>query len=168
MTQDPEFYADRVRLMRYERGSGQHEEWLGSWDRTPQHWEFGADGRLYLEAEDRGRTSLFVFAGTGHPRLLVEGGSVAGVAPASDGTVFFTRQSLSAPSEVYACGPKGGDARVLTHFTEPVMSRVSLGEVRELSFKGAYGETVQMLVVLPPGHTASFLPSADNASASTG
>ena len=32
------------------------------------------------------------------------------------------------------------------------MSRVQMGEVREITFEGACGETVQMFVVLPPGY----------------
>jgi dipeptidyl aminopeptidase/acylaminoacyl peptidase len=153
MTHDPMFYADRVRLMRYERASGAHEEWLGSWDRSPVHWEFGADGKLWIEAEDAGRTRLFRFSGTGHPHPVTDRGSAGGVAPLRDGRVAFSLQTLCDPPEVHLLGA-ATDARParLTHFTEPVMSRVATGEVRELTFPGAYGQVVQMFVVLPPGY----------------
>src|SRR5262245_18552731 len=59
MTHDPEFYADRVRLMRMDRSSGKHEEWLGAWDLTPTHWEFAADDTLVFEAEQNARLKLF-------------------------------------------------------------------------------------------------------------
>ena len=153
MSHDPMFYADRVRLMRFDRASGTHEEWLGSWDLSPAHWEFAADGRLWIEAEEAGRVRLFRFSGTGHPHAVTADGSATGVAPLADGRVAFTHQSLSEAPEVHvlAATPDAKPARV-TRFTEPVMSRLALGEVRELTFDGAYGESVQMFVVLPPGH----------------
>src|SRR4029077_1168955 len=58
MTHDPEFYADRVRLMRIDRKTGKHEAWLADWDLTPMHWEFAADGCLIFEAEEHARLKL--------------------------------------------------------------------------------------------------------------
>jgi dipeptidyl aminopeptidase/acylaminoacyl peptidase len=83
---------------------------------------------------------------------VVRGGTVGGVAPSRDGRIFFALQSLVEPPEVYAAPAQGGAPTRLTRFTEAVMSRCSVGEVREIQFEGAYGETVQMFVVLPPDH----------------
>ena len=55
MQHDPFFYADRVRLMRYDRATKAHAPLLDSWDLSPAHWEFAADGTLYIEAEQNGR-----------------------------------------------------------------------------------------------------------------
>jgi dipeptidyl aminopeptidase/acylaminoacyl peptidase len=59
---------------------------------------------------------------------------------------------LSRPPEVHVSGPAGEDPRPVSSFTDPVVARFALGEVRELRFEGAAGETVQMFIVLPPGH----------------
>jgi dipeptidyl aminopeptidase/acylaminoacyl peptidase len=46
MQRDPYFYADRVRLMRFDRAAKQHEPLLENWTLSPAHWEFAADGAL--------------------------------------------------------------------------------------------------------------------------
>ena len=154
MTQDPFFYADRVRLMRYDRAARSHAAWLDSWKLSPNHWEFMADGALAIEAEENGRASLFTWNGSGEPKLLARGGSVTAAAPLRDGRVAFNYQSLAQPPELHVVPRAGGDPVRITRFTEPLMGTVSLGEVREMQFEGAKGETVQMFVVLPPGHRA--------------
>ncbi len=155
MTHDPFFYADRIRLMRYERAGRRVTPLLDQWRLSPAHWEFGRDGTLFFEAEDAGRVSLFAIEEGGRElREVARGGTLAGIAPTGDGRLLFTCQSLVAAPEVHACPAAGGAPARLTHFTEPVMSKLALGEVRELQFEGAYGEMVQMFVVLPPGYTA--------------
>jgi len=154
MTHDPHFYADRVRLMRYERASRKHAPLAESWALSPAHWEFDSGGTLYVEAEDKGRVSLFGLKGTGEPRELVRGGSVAGTATATDGRLYFTLQNLCQPPEIHACATAGGTPAKLTHFADATLAAASLGEVREMQFEGAYGEAVQMFIVLPPGYQA--------------
>ena len=80
---------------------------------------------------------------------MVTAGSAGGARVARDGRVLFTHHSLSQPPEVHTL--ESGGPRRLTHFTDEVMAKVALGEVRELRFEGAQGETVQMFVVMPPG-----------------
>ena len=153
MQHDPFFYADRVRLMRFERSGRTHEALLDSWDLSPTHWELAADGTLLIEAEENGRVSAFALGkGDTAPRRVVEGGSVAGLAPVAGNRLTFTLQNLSLPPEVHVAPVAGGAPERLTRFTDPALAGVSFGEVREMQFEGAYGETVQMFVVLPPGY----------------
>ena len=153
MQHDPFFYADRVRLMRYERASRAHTPLLDGWDLSPVHWEFAADGTLLIEAEENGRVSAFLLGrGDTAPKRLVEGGSIAGLTPVAGGRIAFTLQNLSLPPEVHVASATGSAPERLTRFTEPALSGIALGEVREMQYEGAYGETVQMFVVLPPGY----------------
>jgi dipeptidyl aminopeptidase/acylaminoacyl peptidase len=151
MTRDPDFYADRVQLMRYDRATATHTEIVTGWDRSPSDWEFAKDGTLYLVTEDRGRVSVFVVRTTAAPSVVVQGGSAGGLAVAS-GRLFFTHQTIAQPCEAFTCGLDGKNLTRLTHFTDDVMNDVATGEVREMHFEGARGETVQMFVVLPPGY----------------
>lgn len=154
---DPYFYADRVRLMRYDRGSGRTEPIAADWTLSPTHWEFDADGALVLEAEEEARMSLFRWSGGGIPMRVIRGGSVTGLRPAA-GRLWFTLQTLVDPPEVHVCDAEGGHLRRVTRFTDDVAARFATGEVRELTFEGAYGEPVQMYLVLPPGHTEGAKP----------
>ena len=142
MTHDPEFYADRVRLMRMERATGRHEEWLGTWDNIPLHWELAADGTLIFEAEHQARVKLFAYSGSGEPRALTGDGSASSPAPLPGGRVAFLHQTLAAPAEVRVIAHAGGGA-----------AKFTTGEVREITFEGSRGESVQMFVVLPPDFT---------------
>jgi dipeptidyl aminopeptidase/acylaminoacyl peptidase len=151
MQHDPMFYADRVRLMRYVRRSGEHQELSPDWELSPSHWEFQADGTLVIEAEDSARVSMFRFTGSGRPERIVRGGTVSGVR-ARGGRVWFNQQTLSDPPEVHVLEPGSPNPRRVTRFTEETLRNVALGEVREVAFEGARGEPVQMYVVLPPGY----------------
>ena len=152
MQHDPFFYADRVRLMRYDRAARKHEPLLEDWSLSPHHWEIAGDGTIVLEAESAGRADLFALTPGSDPRPLLSRGSATGLSLGRDGRAFFAWQSLSEPAEAYSCGLKGGDLQRLTRFTEETTRRFGLGEVREIQFEGAYGETVQMYVVLPPDY----------------
>jgi dipeptidyl aminopeptidase/acylaminoacyl peptidase len=149
MQHDPFFYADRVRLMRYDRATKKHSGLLEDWDLTPLHWEFSSDGTLFLDAEQDGRVQLYTLKTGGKPEVVVRGGFISAFSVEAAGAIYLTMQSLSQPPELYVAPRAGGEPRRLTRFTEAVMAPVSLGEVREMQFEGAYGETVQMFIVLP-------------------
>lgn len=151
MQHDPHFYADRVRLMAYDREKKAHVGRIEDWELSPSDWTFGRDGALYIVAEQDGRTSLFAWNGTGEPRPLVRGGCIGAIRPVGN-RVAYTWHTLSDPAEVYVVNADGRGAQQLTHFTQPVMSKVKLGEVREMQFEGAKGEKVQMYVALPPDY----------------
>ncbi len=154
MQRDPTFYADRVRLMRFDRAAGKHEPLLENWSLSPLHWEFAEGGTLALEAESAGRVGLFALRSGTEPRALTSRGTVSGVSVSRDGRIYFALQSLAEPAEAYACAADGRGLRRLTRFTEEVAARFGMGEVREMQFEGAYGENVQMFVVLPPDYQA--------------
>ena len=155
MQHDPFFYADRVRLMRYDRARREHTPLLDQWDLTPMQWAFAEDGTLVFEAEEDGRTSAFALAaGERTPRRVVQGGSIAGLTPAHGGRIVFTLQNIAQPPEVHAAPMAGGTVERLTRFTDAALDKVALGEVREIRYEGSKGESVQMFLVLPPGYEA--------------
>ncbi len=154
MQRDPFFYADRVRLMRYDRAAKAHAPLLENWTLSPARWEFAADGALVIAAERSARVDLFALKpGAAEPRPLTARGTVQGAAPLRDGGVAFALQTLAEPAEVHALPPGAAEPRRLSAFTASATTRFGLGEVREMQFEGAYGETIQMFVVLPPGWT---------------
>jgi dipeptidyl aminopeptidase/acylaminoacyl peptidase len=82
----------------------------------------------------------------------VRAGSSSGFAVAKDRRVYAALQTLCEPAELYGAGPAGEGLERLTRLTVPVTSTFSTGEVREMHFEGAKGQTVQMFVVLPPDY----------------
>jgi dipeptidyl aminopeptidase/acylaminoacyl peptidase len=154
LTVDPYFYADRVRLHRWDRGAKRHEPLLLDWEHSPAAYEFAPDGSLVLEAERDARHGVHVFDGKGAPREIVRGGTCGG-ATRCGADVVFSMNTMSAASELWRCGADGSSLTRLTRFTDAAMEGVRFGETREIRFTGAAGERVQMFVVLPPDFDAS-------------
>ena len=85
------------------------------------------------------------------PVAVVRGGSCGDPKPAGDGHVYFTRHSVSSPAEVWRVPLAGGTPHRVTHFTAEALDGVALGEVRDYRFEGAGAESVQAIVIMPPG-----------------
>ncbi len=150
-TEDPFFYADRVRLRRYDRAAKTHAPLLEDWELSPASYEIAPDGTFVIEAERDARHGLFVWDGKAPaPTQLVKGGACGGSRPCGATDIVFTLNTMSQPTEVYGCDIAGTRVARLTRFAEPALAGVSLGETREMRFEGAAGERVQMFVVLPP------------------
>ena len=121
------------------------------WDRTlnaPLRW--AADGAsLFFSAEDRGRCHLWQQAVDGsEPRVAHEGGWVQGF-DAAGGVVAVAADSALHPVRVHARRGTSSALR-LESFNDELLAQRTLGEVREVSIKGALGEAVQMWLTLPP------------------
>jgi dipeptidyl aminopeptidase/acylaminoacyl peptidase len=148
---DPDFYADRVRLARYDRKTGTHSVLTEEWDRSAMGWEFDGAGRLVFLAEDRARIVIYALPPQGGtPAAQFEGATVTCLAIAK-GRLYFTQQTMSLPAELWTATADGKNAAPLTHFADPVLKDVALGEVQEMEFEGARGDVVQAYLVLPPG-----------------
>ncbi|HEU5310888.1 MAG TPA: S9 family peptidase [Candidatus Eisenbacteria bacterium] len=153
---DPFFYADRVRLARYDRTTGEHGVWTEAWDRSPSEWAFLPDGTLAIEAEDEGRGAVFhLGVRDTTPRRVHASGTAAALRAGKDGRIYFTQQSLVAPAEVVSIRSDGSDPVTHTRFNAPLLEEIAMGEVRSMVFQGADGNPVQMYVILPPGFDPS-------------
>lgn len=147
MQREIDFYADRVRLVRYDRAATEHEVLTEDWDRSAAGWEFTPDGTLIFAAEDRGHVNLYrIGLRPGTPDLVATGGTYGTPVPAGD-RLFAQYQELSLPTEIVEVGQ---DTRPITNFTDPVMSELHLGDVEEVEFAGADGTTIQGYLVYPP------------------
>lgn len=152
---DPFFYADRIRLARYDRTTGTHSVWTEEWDRSPSEWAFFGDGSLAIEAEDQGRVALFHLRPGEKIPGRVHGEGTASALRVSGDRLYFTLQSLVAPAEVMSVRADGSALTQHTRFNAEILDEIATGEVREMIFEGANGDPVQMYVVTPPGFDPS-------------
>ncbi|MBT8215602.1 MAG: S9 family peptidase [Acidimicrobiia bacterium] len=143
------FYADRVRLVAFDRSTGTEQVLTEDWDRSASDWEFAATGDIVFAAEDDARVNLYTMTlEEGVPLLLVQGGSAGGPRPAADGSVYYLMHSLVAPPEVHRIDPSGTIDQI-TNVNADVLGEVALGEVRDIRYPGANGDEVQAFLVLP-------------------
>jgi dipeptidyl aminopeptidase/acylaminoacyl peptidase len=163
LQREVDFYADRVRLVRHDRRTGENLVLTEAWDRSCQEWAIAPDGRtVAFQAEDRGRVNLYTLdleeaarsaaAGAAvEPTLVVRGGAAGRPAWVGPRGLAFTLDSLSGPSEVWTSARDGGGLSRVSRVNDSRLAELELGEVREIEFAGAGGRPVQMFVLTPPG-----------------
>ena len=152
------FYADRIRLVAFDRASGEHVVLLEDWDLSPSGWTFDRIGNLWFTAEVDAKSAIFCFdfrdavrtPGTVYPDEVARGGTYSAPRPAG-GRIFASRESLCEPPEVFLIVPDGAPVRRITRFTRESLKGIRLGRVRDETFTGAQGDEVQMYVLFPPG-----------------
>ena len=109
-------------------------------------------GSVYFAAQQRGRCHLWRCdtRSRGLTRAVrggwIQGFDVGG-APGAD-TVVVVGDGASHPAQVHAV--RAGRARRIDRFNDAILNGVALGETREVVFRGALGDPVQMFLTFPP------------------
>jgi dipeptidyl aminopeptidase/acylaminoacyl peptidase len=147
------FESDRWRVMVLDRRSGATRVLFETPDLSAHELALGADGKSVLfTAEQAGRVNLFTvpLAG-GAPRLVRQGGTLAGVAPTPDGrAVVLAQSTLTAPADLYRVALADGAVTRLTDHNRALLARVAMPVPQTMTVKGAGGAEVMAWVVPPP------------------
>ena len=146
-------WPDQTRLGTIDVASGASTTLTEALDANADGWQWSPDGsQILFGAEVRGRVNLYAIpAAGGALREVHRGGTVTGIAVARDGQVVFQRHDVSRPPEVAAIKLDGSGFRYVTTTNDGLMAATAMGPMRELTFKGAANDDVQMFVVYPPG-----------------
>ena len=150
-----DFYADRARLVFYNRESGDRNiietVMHGEIDISPGSALWSANSlEIYFTAQDRGKTSVFAYElRQDRVREIHRGGTNSGLTLAGDELVFVHR-SLSHAPELYRISTNGRRLAKMTGYNDAIMSDVDLGRVENVTYKGANDADVQMFIVYPP------------------
>ena len=148
-------FNDQGRLMLAERRSGAMRRLAPRFDRATTHVAWTPDSQwLLATVEDRGRQGVWrvgIDARAADPVLVVAGGMVGGFAQSRDGGVLaFDRSSALHPPALFACRADGSGERPIERLNRPLLARHALGDVREITVRGADGDPVQVFVTYPP------------------
>jgi dipeptidyl aminopeptidase/acylaminoacyl peptidase len=152
------FYADRQRLMLYDRQTGKRNEITAKFDRSCGAPKWSADSRrIYFEAQDKGQVRLFAVTPVGADVTpLTAGHTDHDPALSRDGTMLaFLRSSFGRPPAVHTTPTRAVSPRQIDSFNDALVATWNLGPVKEVYFKGADAEEVQMWIVHPPGFDAA-------------
>lgn len=155
MQRSTDFYADRTRLVFYDRERGDrqviekvmHEEI----DLSPSNFIWSENSReIYFVAQDRGKTSLFSYdIRRDRTTEIHRGGTNSGAVLAGNQLVFVHRSLTRAP-ELFRIRTNGRMLNQVTHFNNDIMDDTRLGRVENITYEGANGAEIQMFVVYPP------------------
>jgi dipeptidyl aminopeptidase/acylaminoacyl peptidase len=146
------FYADRTQLMVRDRATGKVRSLTEKYDRscTVPKW-FPDSQRLAVEVEDSGYHGMMFVTLEGKEQPVFEKGV------SERGTDFakkkrlavYLQSSFNSPPRVFAHAP-GSKPLPIDKFNEELVNSWQLGEVKNVTFKGADDKDVQMFLVFPP------------------
>lgn len=149
----PRYYADRTRLVLYDRMRRRTRTLTESFDRSIPAVVWSGDSRtLFGAVDDAGTRRVYAFeaAGRAPPRALTGEHDITGLAAARDALVG-QRQSFSAPPELVRIDPRTGAVAALSHVNDATLANTALGRVESVTYAGADGAPIQMWITYPPG-----------------
>ncbi len=146
----PGYESDQYDVMVQNWPDGSKRNLTGAWDRSPSSICWSADGRsIYAVAENLGQQSLFAIdVADGKVRTIVPSGTVEGLGVAGQ-RVVYGLSNMSAPTELYAAGADGDDARKLTDINAQKVAAARMGQYEQFTFPGWNDEAVHAYVVKP-------------------
>jgi len=151
-----DFYADRARLMLYDRRNDKTRNLTEDWDRSADGLVWAPDSAsLFGSIDDAGTRRIYRFdVSGGTPRAVTREHSFSSLAIAGSGPVIVgLRQSFSEPPTLVSIIPRTGAATKLSDFNDAALANLTQGRAESVTYKGANGDDVQMWVVYPPGFT---------------
>ncbi len=151
-----DFYADKSRLMIYERRSHELRTLTENWDRSVSEivWSPQSDG-LFGSIDDAGTHRIYHFdLSSDLPKALTRESSFGSLTIAGNGPVIVAlRQSFTEPPTLVSIIPRNGAATRLSDFNDAALAKMSQGKVESSSFTGANGDAIQSWIVYPPNFT---------------
>jgi len=160
------FYADRARIVLHNIRTGKKKELTESLDRScsSYHW-LGDSEQLLFEAEDNGHHRLYAVdsskfnRGVGEPTVHPVTSNYTDLSPSPNGDgkrLAFLRSSFNQPATIHMRVLDALRESVpIEHFNDALRSEWKLGEVKNVTYKGADDEDVQMWIVYPPDFDAT-------------
>jgi dipeptidyl aminopeptidase/acylaminoacyl peptidase len=162
------FEADKWRLLVQDRQSGKTRDLTEKFDRSIGSFAWDPrSGRINgntseliaLTAEDRGDSPIFYVELNGNEPPTRAGPQgeqrvslhVDDLVFGQDGTLFFTRMSVTAPNEIHSIPSGPYPPGAVTQMNEALLSQIDMQPLELFTFKGANDEEVQGFMVKPPG-----------------
>ncbi|HEY8561539.1 MAG TPA: S9 family peptidase [Pyrinomonadaceae bacterium] len=154
------FEADRWRIMRYNRQTGETVELTRGFDQQVDEMTLSPDGKtIYFVAGTRGRAPIYSVPLepdfrqrlATHVKLLRDDGFYGSLAPLPDGRSFVAvASSMTAPAEIYRVSLDGGAANL-----SKANAALNLPKAEEIEWRGALNANIHGFVVKPANFDAS-------------
>ncbi|HEY4367843.1 MAG TPA: S9 family peptidase [Steroidobacteraceae bacterium] len=150
------FYADRARLMLYDRRNSTTRNLTENWDRSADALVWAPDSHaLFGAIDDAGVRRVYRFETSGDtPKAITTEHSFSSLAVAGSGPVIIgLRESFAEPPTLVSIIARNGTATKLSEFNDAALAALTPGKFESVTYPGANGEAVQMWVVYPPNFT---------------
>jgi dipeptidyl aminopeptidase/acylaminoacyl peptidase len=154
----PKFYADRERLMMFDRTAGTTVGLTENWDRSVDGLVWERDSRSLLGTIDDAATRRvyrFRLDG-GVPAAVTKASTYGALALSRNGKALVSiRQSFTEPPTLVSVSPRTGVSTKLSTFNDEALAGIDQGKVESVTYKGARDADIQMWVIYPPGFDAT-------------
>ncbi|HEV8444173.1 MAG TPA: S9 family peptidase [Steroidobacteraceae bacterium] len=150
----PRFYADRARLMIFDRNAGTTVSATENWDRSVDGLVWERDSRTLLGSiDDAGTHRVYrLRLDGGKPAAVTKDSSYGGLAASANGKALVAiRQSFIEPPTLVSLDARKGTAKKLSDFNDTALAGVDFSRYESVTYKGAKDEDIQMWVFYPPG-----------------
>ncbi len=146
------YESDKNRLMLLDLQSGEWRDLSENFSESVHSPVWSADGQsLYFTACVKARTHVYqVEMTTGAVEQITQGDfDYLTVVPA-DGNLVATRQSMSAPTEIYAIDRQSGEVRDISRENEELLAQLNMGRIEERWVTTTDGKQMLTWVAYPP------------------
>ena len=153
------FEADRWRIMRYNRSTGETVELTRGFDQQVDEMTLSRDGRtIYFVAGENGVNPVFSLPVepdfrqriASFVKKVVPGVSAGSVGISGDGRLLvFASSSANMPAEIFRANADGTGLTALTHTNDARMQAYGLQPVEDINWKGALNATVHGFLLKP-------------------
>jgi len=152
------FYADRPRLMMYDRNAGTTAGLTENWDRAADRLIWERDSRSLIGSiDDAGALRVYRFRLDGSkPVALTKEPSFQSLALSNNGKALVAiRQSFIEPPTLVRLDARSGAATKLTDFNDAALAGLDVAKYERVTYQGANNDAIQMWVFYPPGFDAT-------------
>jgi len=111
---------------------------------------------LFITAPEKSKTPIYEVPLNGAMTKVYGEGTSGAIAVSKDGrTLYFDRNTLSRPNDIYSLKKGSTSATQLTHDNDALLRTIAFGETSDIWYEGADGAQVQALLIKPPMFDAS-------------
>ena len=150
------FEADKESLVVYQRELRQSRTLAADWDRSVGSFAWTPDSKMiFFGAEDNGESPVWALPLDAKEPAIIARTHAGDFVFSNDGrTLFFSRVSIQAPSEIARIEVSGTGKSVVipvTRMNEPLLSQIEMPPLELFTFKGAENADVWGFLLKPPG-----------------
>lgn len=161
----PTFEADRWRIMRYNRATGETVELTRGFDLQVDEMALSPDSKtVYFAAGERGRSPIFSVAVEPDFRLrtatfvkpVLRDVFASSVNVSDDGrSMVFVSSSIAAPAEIWKVNSDGSGLIPLTAANTQAFQRFGIQKAEDIEWKGALNRAIHGFLVKPANFDAT-------------
>lgn len=146
------FYADRVELVLYDRNLKTHTNLSSNVDLSFENWIWSKDEKtVYFVAEDHAMKSVFSFnIQQRRANEIYRSGTNNNVSLVSTHHLIFRNNNFNRPDEFILLDLRRNTSTQITNINTQALKAVNLGNIENVTYKGANDKDIQMFIVYPP------------------